>query len=198
MSNPAVILSYRRSDSPSDAGRLRDALAARWGESLVFLDVSQIRAGDPFPVYIREVLSRCVALVSIIGPDWLASDGASGLSRLFEENDWVREEIYYALKNELVVVPVLVRGASPPLASALPKPIASLADYQAHTIRHEFFHEDALALARVIERQVLLRYGTWRIRLQLAGRLAAKRLLRLCLYCMIGLVIGAVAWVLKR
>jgi hypothetical protein len=44
----AIFVSYRRSDSQGEAGRLFDDLVKHFGEYMVFMDVAGIEAGRDF------------------------------------------------------------------------------------------------------------------------------------------------------
>jgi hypothetical protein len=43
-----VFVSYRRSDSAADAGRLYDALSASFGQRSVFMDIDTLQPGQDF------------------------------------------------------------------------------------------------------------------------------------------------------
>lgn len=62
-----IFINYRRDDDPSAATRVRDALAASFGESNVFLDVDNVLAGQRFDKELDNALSQCDVLIAIIG-----------------------------------------------------------------------------------------------------------------------------------
>ena len=66
----AFFLSYRRDQSSFVARSLRSALAARFGDKSVFMDESDIYAGQEFPRQIQEAILGCRAMLVIIGPYW--------------------------------------------------------------------------------------------------------------------------------
>jgi hypothetical protein len=137
-----VFVSYRRSDVGGHAGRLSDALVDRLGRDKVFQDVSAIAAGRDFTVEIDAALASSDAVLAVIGPGWLSAATPEGRLRLFEPDDFVRRELVAALRTDAPVVPVLVGGASLPLADQLPDELAGLAQRQAVVIRDETFHGD--------------------------------------------------------
>jgi hypothetical protein len=49
-----IVISYRRSDSEVIAGRIRDRLAARFGDSSVFMDINDIPFGSDFRLHIQD------------------------------------------------------------------------------------------------------------------------------------------------
>ena len=69
-----VFISYRREDSAAYAGRIYDAMVARFGESNVFMDV-EMAPGVDFVEQINDVVSSCAALIVVIGPRWAEMDG---------------------------------------------------------------------------------------------------------------------------
>ena len=137
-----VFVSYRRVDVGGFAGRLNDALAARLGGDMVFLDVAAIGAGRDFVQEIDRALAEADAVLAVIGPGWLHASSADGERRLLQPDDFVRTELVRGLASGLPVVPVLVGGAALPMAADLPSELSPLVDRQAVIIRDEAFHDD--------------------------------------------------------
>ena len=52
-----IFISYRRSDSESFSGRLRDRLHAEFGRRSVFMDTSTISGGEKFDEAIAQSLA---------------------------------------------------------------------------------------------------------------------------------------------
>ncbi len=121
-----IVVSYRRSDSQAIAGRIVDRLIAQFGEQAVFMDVDNIPFGIDFREHIQSVLAQAEVLIAVVGPHWLGA-GANGGSRIQEEDDPVRVEIETALRQEIVVIPVLVDGAGMPKAAVLPESLRNFA-----------------------------------------------------------------------
>ena len=117
-----VFVSYRRNDSVVHARLLAGELARRWGDEAVFMDIEDIPYGGDFLRAIDEHLAACEAVVAVIGPRWTETlrERAGG-------DDYVRHELAQAYALGRRVVPVLVGGAAPPPAEALPKALAPLA-----------------------------------------------------------------------
>jgi hypothetical protein len=136
-----IFISYRRADSAGHAGRLYDALEARFGRDHVFMDVSDIDSGESFSDVIHAEIRACDVLIAIIGRTWLTCTGARG-RRLDDPDDLVRAEIAAALTQGTPVIPVLVAGAAPPEAAALPDPLKPLAALDAHDISDERWSYD--------------------------------------------------------
>jgi hypothetical protein len=146
----AIFLSYRRSDSAGESGRLSDELVARFGERRVFMDVDAIQPGRDFRKAIHENVSGCTVLLAMIGPEWLETRSASGGRRLDSENDYVRLEIATALKRDIAVVPVLVRGARMPKADQLPEELRELAYRNSVELTHARWKSDVQVLTAAL------------------------------------------------
>jgi len=122
-----VFISYRREDSAAYAGRIYDAMVARFGEDNVFMDV-EMEPGIDFVERINEVVSSCAALIVVIGPRWATIEGEDGNPRLHDETDFVRHEVTAACAREDVkVIPALVGKAQMPRAEQLPGDLQPLA-----------------------------------------------------------------------
>jgi hypothetical protein len=137
-----LFISYRHEDSSADAGRLFDELQRRCANGQVFMDL-QIPAGANFRDVIAAKLDSCVAVLVLIGPDWLNQrDPKSGQPRLHDENDFVRFELATALEKNKVVIPVLLPGAALPAEQDLPVDVKSLVRRQAMDIRYQHWATD--------------------------------------------------------
>jgi len=120
-----IFVSYRRSDSQGEAGRLFDELVQSFGEDTVFMDVAAIEAGRDFRKAIEEGVVKCGVLLVLMGPEWLDAKDETGARRLNDPGDFVRIETASALKRDIPVIPVLVRGAQMPRAEQLPDELRS-------------------------------------------------------------------------
>lgn len=134
----AIFIGYRRDDSADSAGRIYDALEAQYGKKHVFKDVDSIPMGEDFRTYVAGVIKECKVFLPLIGPRWLDAQDRNGGRRLDDPEDLVRIEIETALASEgVVVVPVLVGGASMPSAEALPPSMRRLANLNAAQVRRD-------------------------------------------------------------
>jgi hypothetical protein len=116
---PKLLISYRRSDSDAMAGRIRDNLAAYYGNDSIFIDVDNIPIGTDFREHIRKAFGDQDMLIAVVGQKWLGPR-KGGRTRIQEETDPVRVEIEMALQQSMPVVPVLVNGARMPKPEELP------------------------------------------------------------------------------
>lgn len=144
MSKPgSIFISYRRSDSITEAGRIYDKLVDAFDSEHIFKDVDNIPYGADFVEYLDQAVAQCDVLLPLIGPTWLTTTNAQGQRRLGDPNDFVRIEIASALKRDILVVPLLLNGAFMPGPSDLPEDLQSLARRNAAQVRQDpDFHSD--------------------------------------------------------
>jgi hypothetical protein len=154
----AIFISYRRSDAEGEAGRLCDDLAYEFGSDSVFMDVDAIQPGRDFRKAIDESISTCGVLLAVIGAGWLTAKDTSGQLRLQDEGDFVRIETAFALKRDIPVIPVLVRGAKMPRAEELPTDLKELAYRNGVELTHARWKSDIQILIRAL-RPLLQRPG---------------------------------------
>src|SRR5215207_1843240 len=115
-----VFISYRRKETAAYAGWLYDRMVARFGEDNIFMDM-EMAPGIDFHERITEVVSGCVVLLVLIGPDWAAATEEDGSRRLDNPVDFVRLEIETGLRRpDVTPIPVLVGGARMPKREDLP------------------------------------------------------------------------------
>ena len=126
---PRVFISYRRGDSDHVAGRLRDKLADAFGDANVFFDVDSIDLGDDFRKAIQLRMTASDAVVVVIGKGF-DPEG------LFAPNDFLRlEGLQEAFKQEKLVLPVVIEGASIPGPDLLPGVLEGLSFRNAAPLR---------------------------------------------------------------
>lgn len=149
-----IFLSYRRSDAEGQAGRLYDDLAGHFGRDAVFMDVAGIEAGRDFRKAIDQHVTSCSVLLALIGKEWAAAADSDGRRRLDDPNDFVRLEIAAALRRDIPVIPVLVRGAAMPQAAELPADCADLCYRNAVELTHARWNSDVQLLITALSRHV--------------------------------------------
>src|SRR5262245_40831816 len=101
---PDIFISYRREDSSGHAGRLFDCIRDRFGDDSVFMDVTDISAGDDFPRALDSALASCRVVLVVIGKEWLTCTNASGRRRLDDPEDHLRMEVAHALRSDARVI----------------------------------------------------------------------------------------------
>jgi hypothetical protein len=126
---PPVFINYR-SNEAGWAAYLDKTLGERFGPHQVFRASRSIEPSEDFRARILAALDGAALVVPVIGPRWIDVTDEAGRRRLDNDEDWVRREIAHALRRGITVLPVLVDGAAPLTAQALPADIARLADLQ--------------------------------------------------------------------
>ncbi|MGC1298917.1 MAG: toll/interleukin-1 receptor domain-containing protein [Alloacidobacterium sp.] len=146
----SIFVNYRRNDSEGEAGRLFDDLTAHFSHDCVFMDVAAIEPGRDFRKAIDQSVESCSVLLALIGRDWLDSKDALGQRRLDNANDFVRIELASALRRDIPVIPVLVRGAKMPLADQLPDDLKELHYRNAVELTHARWKSDVRLLIQAL------------------------------------------------
>lgn len=148
-----IFVSYRREDTGGHAGRLYDALAARFGPENVFMDIDTIDLGADFAGAINRAVASFDVVIALIGRGWLDATHAEGGRRLDDPADFLRLELEAALaRDDVVVIPTCVEGAAIPAPELLPPSLAALPGRQGIELRHEAWHDDVERLIRRLNR----------------------------------------------
>ncbi|RAI88292.1 toll/interleukin-1 receptor domain-containing protein [Algoriphagus yeomjeoni] len=158
MEKNKIFLSHRHSDTQSDCHRIRETLEQEFGEDAVFLDIENLEPGIRFADAIDKALKESKVVLVAIGPDWFGDPDENGVTRLFQEKDWVHREVSAALSRpDTRVIPLLLKGASRPTADQLPEDLKELADLQTFEISITRWKYDlgvlVEALAKLIPRK---------------------------------------------
>lgn len=149
-----IFINYRRQDSEGYVGRLYDHLIRHFERDDIFMDVDSIKPGADFVQTLEDAVAACDVFIAIIGPQWLHAVTESGERRLDQWNDFVRIEISSALRQNKLVIPVLVGRAKMPSPSELPDEINPLARRNAIELSHNHFSHDVEKLANIIKESV--------------------------------------------
>ena len=122
-----IFISYRREHTALIVGRLHDRLAEHFGARQIVRDI-ELDAGDDFDQRIDEVVASSAAFLAIISDRWLLNRNPVGKRPIGVPRDWVEREIEVALRRpDVLVIPVLIEGATLPGEQELPYSIRSLA-----------------------------------------------------------------------
>lgn len=149
-----IFISYRREDSEGFARSLFQSLTAHYGADQVFMDVEDIELGLDFVEAIDKSLGACDVLLVLIGKDWLSCTNAEGRRRLDDPEDFVRIEVASALRRNIRVIPVLVRGGVMPKAEELPEDLQLLTRRQALELRHDRWNSDIERLEAALDKML--------------------------------------------
>jgi pterin-4a-carbinolamine dehydratase len=138
----SIFISYRRDDSAAEAGALCKALRQKIGANLVFMDTSSIEPGSKWPGAIEHALKSANTVVVVIGPEWVRSADEWGQRRIDQEDDWVKQEVALALKDNKTIIPILVRDARIPPPDVLPEGLKELPERQVIELRRDYWDHD--------------------------------------------------------
>jgi hypothetical protein len=146
-----IVISYRRADSETITGRIRDNLVVHYGDDSVFMDIDSIPLGIDYRKQISDALAQNGILVVIIGPKW-RGPVRGGQFRIDSDADPVRVEVATALERGIPTIPVLVGGAVMPKAEELPDNLKNLAFHNAAEIDvGRDFHQHMARLIRSMD-----------------------------------------------
>jgi len=153
--SPRVFISYRRADSSDVTGRIYDRLIEQFGKSAIFKDVESIPPGIDFKEHLEKAVDKCRIFLVVIGDKWLEVTDSKRRSRLQDPNDFVRIEIEAALNRNILIIPLLVRGALMPVEKKLPPSLRKLVYRNAISIRPDpDFHPDMDRLIEAISNYI--------------------------------------------
>ena len=142
-----IFICYRRTDSADFTVALYNQLREHFDESCIFKDINVIQPGQQFGEVLENALDTCAVVLVVIGPTWISQSGA----RLFEDHDWVRQEVAQALARNLRVIPILTNGTKMPLPEHLPPDLHGLCKRQSLAIDNQRFEYDVAQLRRAIQ-----------------------------------------------
>jgi len=135
-------ISHRREESQWSAKSLYDRLCRDFDPKQILMDVDSIALDADYIKAIEKTVAGCDLLIALIGNNWLSSKDEQGGRRLDNPEDFVRVEIGTALKRDILVIPVLVDGASMPRSTDLPEDLKSLSRRNALRITDTSFDGD--------------------------------------------------------
>jgi len=121
-----IFISYRRDGGDTLAGRLADRFSALGYK--VFYDVESLRSGT-FNKQILDALAQCNDVLLVLPPN--------ALDRCVNDDDWVRQELAFALKCKKNIIPIMMRGFEFP--NNLPLDIENVKNMEGVTASNEYF-----------------------------------------------------------
>lgn len=155
----SVFISYRRQTAAGEARALFNELVKRLGQNAVFMDVDSISLGRDFRDELERTLAACDVMLVLIDKDWATAKDEKGQIRLQSAGDFVRMEIEAALKRDIVVTPILIKGAQMPAVSELPAEISDLAYRNGFELSHSRWESDVREMIRRLKLDVPERGG---------------------------------------
>jgi hypothetical protein len=149
---PIIVFSYRRSDTFFEVRRIRERLGARFGaDSIIQIDVAPTEMD--FPTYVEDIVKNSKIVLAVVGPEWVGDYEGSDIG-IRRDEDPIRIQLETAYRCKKRVLPILVRGASPPRPNQLPTSIRSLSFQNFVQIRDKFFDQDMRMLIEIINSYV--------------------------------------------
>jgi hypothetical protein len=150
-----IFLSYRRTDSAAETGRLYSALRDRFGPKSVFMDSASTAWGESWPEVVESAVAGADFVVAVIGPGWLVAQDEWGFRRIDQPDDWVRRELEFALEERKAVLPLLVGEMRMPPPDKLPAELSELSTKQALYVREETWEADVEGLLQSLAERVV-------------------------------------------
>ena len=147
-----IFINYRRQDTEGHVGRLYDHLVKHFERRDIFMDIEGIQPGADFVKVLEDAVAECDVFLAMIGPQWLTIADEDGQRRLDQWNDFVRIEISSALKQNKLVIPVLVGQARMPSPDNLPEELKGLSRRNAIELSHQRFEFDFEKLNNAIKK----------------------------------------------
>lgn len=130
-----IFISYRRGEGDSpNAGRIRDYLVGLGYSVFYDQDETQMPTGEPFPETLTKAVESSRVILAVIGKSWIEE-----MSRLREEDDWVRAELRRAEPAAgRYFIPIYLGVHPGQLADGLPDDLSFLSDTNSHCLWSHF------------------------------------------------------------
>ena len=145
-----IFISYRRDGSSTFSSILYYELCKYFSANIIFKDAVTLKPGTDFKKEIEQALDRSSILLVLLDKNWAQLKNNNGELRLFEENDFVRQEIRTAIEKNIEIIPVLFENGQMPDANALPADIQVFCNKQAFTIHVDSVMQDIAELIQYI------------------------------------------------
>lgn len=150
-----VFISYRREHTAAVVQRLHHRLADRFGGSQIVRDIQAGAPGDDFGRRIDEAVASSAAVLVMISDRWLVDRNPVGKRPIGVPRDWVQREIEVALQRpNVLVIPVLIEGATVPAEQDLPYDIRSLSRRRAMHLSNSGWEDDVRLLIAALDEVV--------------------------------------------
>ena len=124
-----IFVNYRIKDTREHAYRLYEDLRNCYG-NIVFIDKDEIEPGTQWSKEIWHAISSAWIVLTVIGSKWESIPDPDSVLRLYNKEDWVRQEIEYAIDHNKTLVPLVIKPAEFPPKIPLPDKLQKLMDYQ--------------------------------------------------------------------
>lgn len=138
MDNKDVFISYRREDGRDFAQLMADRLEAL-GYSVYF--DREMKVGEHFPSHLENAIKNANDFLMVVSPSYWGVDH-NNIYRIAEDEDWVHQEIFNALKYNKHFIPIVISHIEKADTSHLPEDIKEIAAYN----QIKFGNDDSLEL----------------------------------------------------
>jgi len=145
-----IFISYRRDGSSTFSSILYYELCKYFSAGIIFKDAVTLKPGTNFKKEIEQALDHSSILLVLLDKNWAQLKNDNGEKRLFEENDFVRQEIRTALEKNIEIIPVLFENGRMPGVNELPADIQEFCNKQAYTIHVDSVMQDITGLIQHI------------------------------------------------
>ena len=139
-----IVICYRREDTVDSTGRLHKDLKLHFNRPfrnhlkrrvVLVRDFDNIPAAVDYESYIKKEIETSVAILAVIGNDWLrVTNPQTGQRRIDDPDDSLRKELTTALSLSKPIIPVLMEKARMPGKEALPDALKDLATMNAREV----------------------------------------------------------------
>lgn len=147
-----IFISYRREHTAFVVDRLHHRLTDHFGDDQVDRDIALDGPSDDFDQRIDEAVASSAAFLAIISDRWLLDRNPPGKRPIGLPRDWVQREVEAALRRPgLLVIPVLIEGATMPGEQELPYDIRSLAMCNTMHLSDQGWEDDVGRLIAALE-----------------------------------------------
>jgi TIR domain len=137
---PDIFISYRREDSGPTVASISRWLRQSLPPGDIYHDVVSISPGTDWEPDVEHAICQSHIILVVIGPHWATISNEDG-KRIKQDDDIVRREVALALtlhaREQKIVIPLLVDGASMPSEQALPTSLKELCALNRKTIENE-------------------------------------------------------------
>jgi tetratricopeptide (TPR) repeat protein len=147
---PKVFISYRQEDAAGYAQAVYGQLERHLGRNQIFMDVDTVDPGADFATRIEDAIGESEVVIALIGNRWMGVRD-NGPPRIQDPKDFVHGEIATALAREIIVIPVLVDGATLPTMDELPQSLQPLLRRQVLELRNTRFRFDLEQILQAVQ-----------------------------------------------
>lgn len=146
-----IFINYRKEDTGQIASVIYKALCNAFGNNNVFKDFHTTEPGSDFSKPVKGKGKRNHLLLVLIGKDWLSTGDSGGRLHINSDDDYIRLEIASALKNKVIVLPLMIDSAKMPDGKDLPYELNVLTRLPCINMHSQSFEKDIFHVIHVIK-----------------------------------------------